>query len=193
MPVVQVSLIRGYSGALKQQLCERLTKAVSASIAADPDAITIFLHEVEADGYMRGGRPRQPGTEQAQQEAPEASSAESLVRTFLAAMEARDLERASRLLADDFVMRFPGSAPMTRLAELVEWAGDRYRFVGKRIHAFDSCDKADHTVVVCHGELHGEWPDGTPFDGVRFIDRFEVRNGKLLRQEVWNDLALASP
>lgn len=193
MPVVQVSLIQGYSSALKQQLCERLTEAVSASIAADPDAITIFLHEVAADGYMRGGRSRQPGSARAVPEESLQTAPESLVRDFLAAMEARELERASSLLADDFVMRFPGSPPMTRLTELVEWARGRYRHVGKRIHALDCCDKGDHTVVVCHGELHGEWPDGTPFDGVRFIDRFELRDGKLARQEVWNDLALASP
>ncbi len=39
--------------------------------------------------------------------------------------------------------------------------------------------------------LAGEWPDGTPFDGIRFIDRFELADGKLARQEVWNDLAEA--
>ena len=31
--------------------------------------------------------------------------------------------------------------------------------------------------------------DGTPYSGVRFIDRFTVRDGKLVDQRVWNDLA----
>lgn len=185
MPVVQVSLISGYSTELKQRLCSRLTEAVGHTIDADPEAITIFLHEVDPGGYMRGGRTREPGAEAISSPDPEA-----LVRAFLDAMEARDLEVASALLTDDFEMVFPGSGVMTRLDELVAWAEGRYRFVRKRFSAFDSCDKGDHAVVVCHGELFGEWPDGSEFDGIRFIDRFEVRDGKLSRQRVWNDLAL---
>ncbi len=37
----------------------------------------------------------------------------------------------------------------------------------------------------------GRWPDGRPFEGVRFMDRFEVAGGLVRRQEVWNDLAEA--
>ena len=48
---------------------------------------------------------------------------------------------------------------------------------------------ADGTVVHVQGTLHGQWPDGTDFDGIRFIDRFLVVDGRLARQEVWNDLA----
>lgn len=188
MPVIQVSLIRGYSGELKQRLCKRITDAVQHSISVDPDGITVLLHEVEPDAYMRGGRPRIPGgaSDEAAGEAPA-----DVVRSFLEAMEARDMPRAESLLDEDFTMSFPGSVEMTRLDELVAWAGERYRFVRKRIAAFDTCDEGDHATVVCHGELDGEWPDGTPFAGVRFIDRFELRRGRILRQQVWNDLALA--
>ncbi|MGQ4879361.1 tautomerase family protein [Billgrantia sp. LNSP4103-1] len=189
MPVIQVSLIRGYSGELKQRLCKRLTEAVAHSIAADPDGITVLLHEVEPDAYMRGGRPRTPG----KATPVEASGAapEEVVRIFLDAMEKRDVALAESLLHEDFSMSFPGSVEMTCLDELVAWAAERYRFVGKRIEAFDTCGEGEHATVVCHGELHGEWPDGAPFAGVRFIDRFVLRHGRILRQQVWNDLALA--
>jgi len=43
-------------------------------------------------------------------------------------------------------------------------------------------------VVYCFGTLYGEWPDGRPFEGIRFIDRFVARAGKLADQKVWNDL-----
>ena len=46
-------------------------------------------------------------------------------------------------------------------------------------------------AVYVTGTLHGERPDGTPFEGIRFIDRFEVKAGKILKQDVWNDLAEA--
>ena len=47
--------------------------------------------------------------------------------------------------------------------------------------------------MVCHGTLHGEWPDGTAFEGVRFVDRFTIANGKITSQMVWNDLEAARP
>ncbi|MEP3665110.1 MAG: nuclear transport factor 2 family protein, partial [Roseibium sp.] len=37
--------------------------------------------------------------------------------------------------------------------------------------------------------LYGEWPDGSPFEGNRYIDRFEVADGKIARMDVWNDSA----
>jgi hypothetical protein len=43
--------------------------------------------------------------------------------------------------------------------------------------------------VYCHGTLQGQWPDGSAFEGIRFIDRFLVQAGRLVRQDVWNDLA----
>jgi limonene-1,2-epoxide hydrolase len=119
-----------------------------------------------------------------------AANPEEVVRDFLAAMEARDLERAEALLDAKFTMVFPGSGEMHRLEELVSWAAGRYRFVRKRIAAFDTFSEGGRATVVCHGELDGEWPDGTPFSGVRFIDRFELRQGRIVRQQVWNDLAL---
>lgn len=112
------------------------------------------------------------------------------VRAFLNAMEARDLASAERYLADDVVMQFPGAPSMQRLNEVVEWARNRYSSVRKTFHAIDQCDYATHSVVICHGELAVEWLDGTTSMGVRFIDRFELTEGLITRQDVWNDLAI---
>jgi hypothetical protein len=45
------------------------------------------------------------------------------------------------------------------------------------------------TIVYNLGTLHGEWPDGTPFEGNRYVDRFVVRDGKIVQMDVWNDSA----
>ena len=121
-------------------------------------------------------------------------SAADIVRAYLAAMEARDLAVAQALLAPEFTMQFPGPVTFTKLAALIEWAKPRYRFVHKRYERFDEAPIADNTaaggaVVYCYGTLAGEWPDGTAFAGIRFIDRFAVVNGLLAGQTVWNDLA----
>ena len=116
------------------------------------------------------------------------TDASALVRRFLAAMEARDLPTAEAMLAPGFVMRFPGTGEMTTLAQLIDWAAPRYRFVKKTYDA-DEAIPGPVAVVYCRGTLSGEWPDGTPFDGIRFIDRFEVEAGRITRQDVWNDIA----
>jgi ketosteroid isomerase-like protein len=115
------------------------------------------------------------------------SKAEQLVRDFLAAMERRDLAAAKTLLAPGFFMVFPGGARFDSLEALVESARSRYRSAKKTYERFDTFDGG----VYCFGTLHGELLDGTPYSGVRFIDRFTVRDGKLVDQMVWNDLAEA--
>jgi len=119
-----------------------------------------------------------------------ARSGSELVKTFLETMEARDLAGAKAMLAPGFAMTFPGGARFATLEELVAWARPRYQWVRKRYDRFDEVPGADgEGVVYCHGTLHGMWPDGTAFEGIRFIDRFAIRDGKLADQQVWNDLA----
>ena len=116
-------------------------------------------------------------------------NAEDLVRGYLAAMEARDFARARALLADDFRMCFPGGLRFDSLEALAGWAAGRYRYVRKRFEGFDTLPVAGGAVVYCRGVMDGEALDGSPITGVRFIDRFELRDGKLVDQQVWNDLA----
>jgi hypothetical protein len=75
------------------------------------------------------------------------------------------------------------------LSELMTWAAPRYRRIAKTHMTFEESWQGDQTVVYCRGLLNGEWPDGREFSGIRFVDRFEVCKGQLMRQEVWNDLA----
>ena len=118
------------------------------------------------------------------------------VRAFLAAMEERDLVRAASFLSESFSMTFPGAVQFTRLEELVRWSTPRYRFVKKRYSRFEqgvASDGSPGVSVTCFGTLHGEWPDGSPFHGIRFCDWFLLgADRKLLAQEVWNDMGLAS-
>jgi hypothetical protein len=42
-------------------------------------------------------------------------------------------------------------------------------------------------VVYCFGTLPGQWNDGRLFKGIRFVDRFQIVEGKLKPQRIWND------
>ena len=184
MPVVTITLMKGYDVETRERLAQRLTNAVLSTIAAPCEGTTVMIYEVDEEvGYRRGGIPRTPG-------APLPSPAE-LVQDFLAAMEARDLERARSFLDKNFEMTFPGGATFGELEELVEWAKPRYKSVRKVYDRFDEAITEQCAVVYCFGTLEGEWPDGSAFAGIRFIDRFSVAEGKLQDQRVWNDMGEA--
>lgn len=121
---------------------------------------------------------------------PDADDPERVVLTYLAAMEARDLKAARDCLAASAALHFPGAERMTDLSEVEAWAAPRYVRVTKTHHGTDVCAGG---VVYLRGTLAGEWPDGTPFAGIRFVDRFEVVDGRIVRQDVWNDIGEARP
>lgn len=112
-----------------------------------------------------------------------------VVERFLRLAEERRLEEAEALLAPGALLVFPGSRRYDTLQEMVADARGRYRWVRKRIERWDVITETERAIVFCIGTLYGEDLGGQPFDGVRFLDRFEVRDGRIVRQEVWNDLA----
>ncbi|MCV6591935.1 MAG: nuclear transport factor 2 family protein [Silicimonas sp.] len=185
MPVVQAHVLEGYSPQEKSRLTTALTQAIRFVVPAPDEAITVMVHEVAPEAYARGGAHRAP--------APALPDPGALVLDYLKHMEARDLDAARAMLGDGFEMVFPGTAPMTTLEELIDWAKPRYQFVTKSYEATEAFQGEHSAAVYTRGTLSGAWPDGTAFEGIRFIDRFEVRNGKITRQDVWNDIAEVRP
>jgi hypothetical protein len=120
------------------------------------------------------------------------ASPRAIVESFLRSLEARDLAAAAALLRPGARMTFPGGNVFHRLEDLVAWSGPRYRFVRKRFDRFDEIDLGGgRAIVYCLGTLSGEWPDGRPLAGVRYVDRFEIEAGWIVDQQVWNDLDAA--
>ena len=181
MPVVSVTLLPVYPPEVEQRLVQRLARTTRSVIAAPAAGTTVFVNH--ASTYQRDGRVFTGG-------GSALADASALARSFLEAMQSRDLASAQRFLAPSFTMHFPGSGPLHRLEELVEWSRTRYKFVGKTFERFEESWGDERTVVFCTGTLHGEWLDGSAFEGIRFVDRFEVSDGQLQRQDVWNDLEL---
>ncbi len=181
MPIVEIHILEGYGPSEKKRLGHAVSDAVRSVVPAPPEAVIVMTHEMNPDNYVRGGETRAG--------APALPDAVQAVRDFLSAMEARDLAKAETFLGAGFRMQFPGAQPMNTLPQLVEWAKPRYRFVKKTYERFDQAMSKEGPVVYCYGTLNGEWPDGTPFDGIRFIDRFQFSEGLIVCQDVWNDIA----
>lgn len=184
MPVIEVHLLEGYQPDDRRRLSESLTDAVRLVVPAPAEAVTIMLHEMPSDNYYRGRVTRTPAAA-----LPDPCQ---VVEAFLSHLGERDLVGAQAHLANNVVMQFPNAPPMHTLDEIIEWSKPRYRSIAKQIQGTEAFQSAgDETVVFCRGTLSGEWPDGSSFDNVRFVDRFELINGKIIRQDVWNDLAEA--
>jgi len=181
MPIINVTLIEGYSSEARVRLSQRLTNATTSVIKAPADLVTVVVNEVGSVNYVRGGVNRTPG--------PAEPIGAEIVQAYLKAMELRDLNAASRYLGEKFVMTFPGAVTFSTLQQLVDWSRSRYRSIAKSYEQFDESYSASGTVVYCYGTLHGEWLDGSAFEGIRFIDRFEIIDGLIQSQQVWNDLA----
>lgn len=116
-------------------------------------------------------------------------AAARLATDYLAAVEQRDLDEASSMLAPDARLVFTGARQLNDLHELVSRARRRYQSIQKQIERVDVAELADEDAVYVSGTLQGVNIHGVRFSGVRFIDRIAVRNGKIVSQEVWNDLA----
>jgi 4-oxalocrotonate tautomerase family enzyme len=184
MPVLEVHLLEGYSPDERRRLAESLTDATRMVVPAPAEAVTVIIHEMSTYNYYRGRTTRKGAAA-----LPDPSA---IALAFLDALGTRALETAQSFLAEDFSMHFPSAEPMFDLHDLVEWSKSRYSSIEKHIDGTEAFGSSDGvTVVYCRGSLSGVWADGSSFEGIRFIDRFELVTGKIQRQDVWNDLGEA--
>lgn len=116
-------------------------------------------------------------------------TAAETVTTYLRLVEERRLDEAAHYLAPTAEIVFPGGRRFPDLRSQVDAAGGRYRSIRKVFEGFDVIDSGGPIVVYAFGMLEGEDTSGRPFDGVRFIDRFELVDGLVASHRVWNDLA----
>lgn len=119
----------------------------------------------------------------------ETQEAVAFIQDFLRKIEARDLVAAERLMDPGARIIFPGRAVYKSQAEMVEASRGRYQWVKKTFDRTDVITEEGAAVVYIMGTLFGVNRHGVPFSDIRYIDRFEIREGLITRQDVWNDLA----
>jgi hypothetical protein len=122
---------------------------------------------------------------------PQLLSPAQVVDEFLRIIMIPDPVGARRFVAPGLRIRFTGGRAMRDPVECSAFNATRYRWVKKRIERTETVDGGTdaETVVYSIGTLHGEWPDGTPFEGNRYVDRYVVGDGLITQMEVWNDSA----
>jgi ketosteroid isomerase-like protein len=111
------------------------------------------------------------------------AQAAEVVEAFLVASMIPDPIKAARHVADDVAITFTGGRKFAHPRESTAFNAKRYKWVKKKMERTDVVPGAGETIVYNLG------PDGTPFEGNRYVDRFVVRNGKIVQMDVWNDSA----
>ena len=124
------------------------------------------------------------------EQGPAADAAE-IVEAYLRLHMIPDPDAARAYCAPELEIRFTGNRLMHDPAEATAFNRSRYKWVKKKFgptHVVAG-STSDETTVYQTGTLYGEWLDGTPFEGNRYVDRYVVRHGKIIKMEVWNDSA----
>ena len=115
----------------------------------------------------------------------------AVVAAYLERSMVPDPDGAAAYVAENVQIIFTGGRNFSAPAETAGFNAKRYNWVKKRVgrmHAAFDAETGDvHVFNV--GHLYGAWPDGTAFDGNRYIDTFVVRDGLIVETQVWNDSA----
>lgn len=111
-----------------------------------------------------------------------------LVLAYLDAVERRDIPTARQYVCEgELELMFPGGRRFANLDDALARSSGRYAWISKQITGRDAWESEGSLRVLIMGFLSGEWREGGAFSNVRFVDWFELRDGKIARQHVWND------
>ena len=120
---------------------------------------------------------------------PKRMSDAEVVEAYLTSSMIPDPDAAAAYMKPGTIITFTGGREFDHPRGSTGFNAQRYRWVKKKMDRFDVCPGNGETVVYSIGTLYGEWIDGTPFEGNRYVDRFVVQNGQIVKMDVWNDSA----
>lgn len=114
-----------------------------------------------------------------------------IVENYLQCLMAPDPVAARAFTSPDLMIHFTGGRVMHDPAQCAAFNKQRYSWVKKRFIQSDLVQntKEGTDIVYNIGTLYGAWLDGTLFEGNRYVDRYELRDGLIIAMDVWNDSA----
>ena len=115
--------------------------------------------------------------------------ARSVVHAFIQAVNERDLEATRAATGPGLTMTFPGNTEMHSIDEFFTWVAGRSPKSAYLYDTIDVIEDGDALVAYASGSVEGETVSGLAFSGVRVIDRFVIRKGKVVQKEAWSDMA----
>ncbi len=96
-------------------------------------------------------------------------------------------------MAPGFRMTVTGGATYTHPKDFAANSGKRQKSARKTTDSYDVLPTSKGAVVYSIGSMAGQWNDGSDYKGVRYIDRFEIENGRIVDMQVYSDMAEFRP
>ena len=112
-----------------------------------------------------------------------------IVEAYLEASMIPDPVAAARFISSDLVFTFTGGRRFDHPRDAAAFNAKRYQWVKKLRERSDASYSQGEVIVYNIGTLYGAWSDGTPFESNRYVDRFVIRDGFIVKMDVWNDSA----
>lgn len=130
-------------------------------------------------------------SQQAVRPSPPALAPGPLIEEYLRILMIPDPAGVRHFVAPGLRIRFTGGRVMRDPGETAAFNASRYAWVKKRMERTEvvAGGTVAETVVYSLGTLYGAWPDGTLFEGNRYVDRYVVCHGLITEMDVWNDSA----
>ena len=119
----------------------------------------------------------------------ERADAIDLVRGWLDAMARRDFAAAAPMMVTGARVVISGGHEFGTLEDFAAFSAGRYATLRKQADAFETCEAPGGIAVYVRGTASGAFVDGTEFTGARWVDRFQVTQGRIAGLETWSDLA----
>ncbi|MSO98865.1 MAG: hypothetical protein EXR11_11715 [Rhodospirillaceae bacterium] len=116
-----------------------------------------------------------------------------VVKTFLDAMGQRDFAGMESVMGPGFKMTVTGGAVFIHPREFAAQSKGRQKSATKTTDRYEEIPNAEGAVVYSIGSMAGEWNNGTKYSGIRYIDRFEIKNGKIVDMNVYSDMSEFRP
>jgi len=116
-----------------------------------------------------------------------------VVKAFLDAMSRRDFDAMEPLMAPAFKMTTSGGQVFNHPKEFAVHARARQKSARKTTDRYDEIPTPSGASVYAIGTMAGEWNDGAPYSGIRYIDRFEIADGRIVDMHVYSDMSEFRP
>jgi ketosteroid isomerase-like protein len=116
-----------------------------------------------------------------------------VVKTFLEGMSKRDFAAMEAVMAPNFKMTVTGGSVFKHPRDFAAQSRARQKSAIKTTDRYDEIPTATGAIVYSIGSMAGEWNNGTTYRDIRYIDRFEIVNGKIAEMNVYSDMAEFRP
>ncbi|MCB2108288.1 MAG: nuclear transport factor 2 family protein [Rhodobacteraceae bacterium] len=116
-----------------------------------------------------------------------------VVKQFFDAMSRRDFPGMEAVMAPNFKMTVTGGHVFSHPRDFAARALAQQKSARKTTDRYEEIPSAKGTIVYAMGSMAGEWNDGTTYSKIRYIDRFEIEDGKIVDMNVWSDMSEFRP